>query len=687
MVSSTRSSAAKPENTSLSLKMLNKASAKTGGKWQVTGWNPVQDAYEYTWQGKPRKGTTFILILVSTDDPSCYVQAQFKKTATNERKYQEAIKKFTKGARFVMSNVSFADDAKAAYVSSPLKTVVDLSKTTMEACVGESDSAVQPVPTATVAGSSGLGTNQFFDLTALIHEIKPIREHDNNRSSFVVVIHDGTLDTDTGKVKLMPLKVYFDTKPPILAEAPGKLVSTAYSHAFLEEQLMAQKAVAFFRISGAQDEHQKFSFRSTKHACFAKAVGPKADKLNSDAALQNLESENTVTFEIQSGKAARDWSQEQARETTCKLLAQFGRNFTGVRELDEEETVWQINWATATEPSQGQGIKTHDGTRIWFSITLYDESGPIVLYITEAAAVKLANVVDAAEFEQFHAENRLRFPFLSSVKVLRRCNKPSVAQPGSITSDNEFDCFIVDAAEQNMSEAPSFHSAMLLPMLGDSTDNVLPAALGMIRKSDHYAMNVQYLTQAVPPELTKWASQLTAGVSMLRSCTRAVALIQSTKKSKLSEAGENGHRVVTEEVVDLLDCCGESGRKYTLVSFCTLDNVLDFKLDPTGRNKSQAALVNVTTILDEGTDSAAQPVKELLVDNVQLLTMEEVEALKPILTKKLYFAALAGQISKKRQLAGQTYDWSLDENPAKASKCRVLGRSPTGPQLPDYSTS
>ena len=101
----------------------------------------------------------------------------------------------------------------------------------------------------------------------------------------------------------------------------------------------------------------------------------------------------------------------------------------------------------------------------------------------------------------------------------------------------------------------------------------------------------------------------------------------------------------------------------------------------------EAALVNVTTILDEGTDSAAQPVKELLVDNVQLLTMEEVEALKPILTKKLYFAALAGQISKKRQLAGQTYDWSLEENPAKALKCRVLGRSPTGPQLPDYSTS
>ena len=89
----------------------------------------------------------------------------------------------------------------------------------------------------------------------------------------------------------------------------------------------------------------------------------------------------------------------------------------------------------------------------------------------------------------------------------------------------------------------------------------------------------------------------------------------------------------------------------------------------------------MTAVLDAGTDSVTQPVKEFLVDNVQLLTTQESDAFKPILFKMLYFAALAGQISQKRE-----NEWSIDESPAKSSTCRVLGRSPTGPPLPDHSS-
>ena len=690
----TRSSAEKPSGAHLALPMLNKASVKTGGTWEVLVWNPIEDKYDYMWQGKPRQGTNFLCDLVSPDDPRCYLQAQFKKTSSNVQKYEQALKTYVNGARFVMSNVGFVDDAKAAYVSCPLKSVVDLSKTKMEACFGAPDSAVQPAPTATVAGSTDLGTNQFFDVTALIQDVKEVRQHDNNRSSFVVNIHDGSLDSETQKVKIMPLRVYFDTSPPTpRSSSAGQPVTTADSKAFLEEHLKSKTAVSFFCISGAQDDQRKFTFRTTKNTCLAKAVGTKAEKLNSDAVLQNLQVDDTVAFELQAARAARDWSKEPAKETRCKLLTQFARNATGVPELDEGETTWQLNWAEATEPSQGQDIKSNDGKRIWFPITLRDESGTIVLYITEQAAVKLANVVDAAEFEQFHAENRLRFPFWTSVKVWRRPTKPSAVQSGLVATSaaesdntkthqqtNDFDCFIVDASEQDMRRAPSLSSAMLLPMLGNSTDNVLPAALGMIRKSDHYAMAVQYFTQEVPQELTKAASKLQAGVPMLRPCSRVVALVESTKRSKLSDAGVNGHKLVTHDVVDLLPQFGDVNQKYTLISFCTLDTVTDFKLDPQGRNKNQAALVSVTTVLDAGTDSVAQPVKELVVDNVHLLTAEESGAFKPILFKMLYFAALAGQMSRKREI-----EWSPDESPAKASTCRALGRSPTGPPLPDYS--
>ena len=185
-----------------------------------------------------------------------------------------------------------------------------------------------------------------------------------------------------------------------------------------------------------------------------------------------------------------------------------------------------------------------------------------MLYITEQAAVKLANVV-AAEFEQLHSENQLRFPFWASVKVWRQPTKLSAVQPGlnetsaahtdhaaTQQQSNDFDCFIVDASEQLMHEAPSISSTRLLALQCNSIDNVLPATLGMIRKSDHYALAVQYITQEVPPELSKTASKVVAGLPLLRPCTQVIALVLSTKRSKVLEAGGCGHKLVTDDVVD-----------------------------------------------------------------------------------------------------------------------------------------
>ena len=285
-----------------------------------------------------------------------------------------------------------------------------------------------------------------------------------------------------------------------------------------------------------------------------------------------------------------------------------------------------------------------------------------------------------------HEENRLRFPFFVTVKIWRRPAKTSAEQPGlgasSATQTNDFDCFIVDADAQAMHESPSLHSMMMLPMLSHSADNVLPAALAIVKTSQHYPMAVEYITQPVPAELAKSASKVLAGTSMLRPCNRVVALVLSSKRSVLTKAGENGYKLVTHDVVDLLPSFNDDDKKYTLVSFCPLETVTDFKLDPPARSKTQAALVTVTAVIDKGKDSAGQPVQEFLVDNVQLLGTTEADTVALMLSKSLYLASLSGQISPKRDI-----EWSADESPAKAKTCRVLGRSPTGPPLPDYSAS
>jgi len=674
-------SAGQPGSTThLALSELNKASVKIGGTWVVDAYRPFEDKYEYTWQGKPRQGTNFVTTLVCADDPSKYCQAHFKKTSKNGAKYEQVMKTLKSGGRFIMSKVGFVEDAKLAYVSCPLKVVVDLSSTKMDVCVQTPDSAVQPAPTATIAGSSNLAGNQFFDVTALIQEVQEIRQHANNRSSFAVKIQDGSLDHDTQKVKAMPLKIYFDTSSTNLnsAEQP---VSGESLKKLVDEHLESKTAMSFFCISGAQDETGKFCFRNTRHTFITKGVGTKAEQLNNNAELHNLQDADTVVFELQTATAARDWSNEPGRETRCGLLSTFARTATGVPELDRGETVRQCNWVRVSEPAEGQSMRNQFGG-LWLPLTFRDDTGTAVLYITEKAAVKLANVVDAAEFEQLHAEGRLRLPFFASIKVQRR---PSNLSNPNRTDDNDefnFDCFIVDAAEQDMNEIPSVRSTQLLPMLSHSVDNVLPAALAMIRRSDHYTMAVQYITQEVPPELSQVASKAVVGVTMLRPCSRAFALVPSTERSKGSDAGVCGHKLVTDDFVDCLQTHSPTAQeKYKLTSFCNLDNVTDFKLDPPKGAKVQAALVSVTGFIDEKTDSGEQSVQSLLVDDVQLLTPAQADALKPMLAKMLYFAALAGQVSRKRARE----PWSPEENPAKAAACRVLGRSPTGPSLPDYS--
>ena len=384
--------------THLPLSELNRASAKAGGSWLVTACRPFEDKYEYTWQSKPRQGTNLVVTLVSTDDRSQYCQAHFKKTSKNGVKYEQTKNAIKHGARFMMSKVGFVEDAKLQYVSCPLKVVVDLSSTTMDRLGEPPDSAVQPAPTATIAGSAGLAGNQFFDVTGLIQEATDVQQHANNRSSFVVKIYDGSLDLGTQKVKVMPLRIYFDTTESVLnglapetkgssgstdANNAGQPMSGERMKALADEHLQSKTAMSFFCISGAQDDAGKFSFRSTRHTFITGAVGTKAEMMNGAAELHNLQADDTVVFELQTAtSASRDWSLEPGRETQCGLLASFARNATGVPELDDGETVWQCNWVRMTEPSEGQNIK-NQFNNLWLQLTSRDTTGPVVLYITE----------------------------------------------------------------------------------------------------------------------------------------------------------------------------------------------------------------------------------------------------------------------------------------------------------------
>ena len=116
--------------------------------------------------------------------------------------------------------------------------------------------------------------------------------------------------------------------------------------------------------------------------------------------------------------------------------------------------------------------------------------------------------------------------------------------------------------------------------------------------------------------------------------------------------------------------------------FCTLENLQDFKLDPprTQAKKDQAALVLISSVLQAS--SAGQPAS-FMVDSVQLLQPSEVGTVKSCLKRMLFLTTLAGHMASRKRDAPASL--THEESPAKASKCRVLGRHPTAAPVPEFS--
>jgi hypothetical protein len=147
----------------------------------------------------------------------------------------------------------------------------------------------------------------------------------------------------------------------------------------------------------------------------------------------------------------------------CALFAPITKaSKTGVDALDNvEETFWQLDWVRVDEPPTGTQLRTNDGKRLWFPVTVRDCTGKITLYIQEAAALKLSGFSDADQFEAAFLDGKVWFPQMASVKIVRTF-KSKAAQlaagqslSGAEQPADHLDVRIVDAAEQNLCESPT----------------------------------------------------------------------------------------------------------------------------------------------------------------------------------------------------------------------------------------
>ena len=92
MAANNDNSAAQPAKAHFLLAELNDASNKSGGTWLVDAYCPINDKYEYPWQGKNRQAENFMVTLTCAQDKTKYCHAHLKKTTANTAKHAAASK-------------------------------------------------------------------------------------------------------------------------------------------------------------------------------------------------------------------------------------------------------------------------------------------------------------------------------------------------------------------------------------------------------------------------------------------------------------------------------------------------------------------------------------------------------------------------------------------------------------------
>ena len=557
-------------------------------------------------------------MLVSAADPTLYCLAEFKLTARNKALYEKNDKTNKEGTTLIISNVALVDGAAAQYMSCSVRVSVNMATTKLVGVFAPL-SAVQLVPKTTVAQTKEVQQNQNFDLTAFVLSRRPVRNGGDGRKAFDLELADGSTDEMSGKVQTILLSV-------VASDA-----DVAAQVEFADKSKDKKDPVPFFNLRGSKVADQNAYTFSPARKGFSMIVAesPQALEMRERAPeLYNLEDKEAVP-QTQWIPNEKSFASQSATVTTIKFLRDMGTSpATGIEDIDTQSTLWQLNWSQILEPPPGTALRIQDGTRLWFPVVLRDFDGSMVMYITEAAALKCSKQLDAASFEEAHCAGRLSFPIAASVKILRKKE-----------DNSKVEFYVVECDEQDYSCAPTAKTLELLNVLPRQTrtscveqpaDTFVAGLLADIQSSAFYPLTVRYAQQALPETMgrAKAASlgNLMKGITVC-NCTSVLALVVSSKVSLKETINEKGTTVTTHGVKDLL---ADDDREYTLTSHCTTDTHMDFMLTPPKRVAQQAALVVICGIIepDNGITSAEQPVRNFLVESVLPLHEQDAKVAK-----------------------------------------------------------
>ena len=169
----------------LQLAELNQRSASLGS-WDIGMFKP--EIHEWTYSDKKTlkqvNGAIFRVLLVSLTHPNHYAKGEIFMRNEKKEPLEQAKKKYAENKCFRMSAVHLKSNSAQEYLHTPLKFVVDLSRTRLDPLLSTVEGQlIQAQPSLTLSEINELQQNQRFDVIALVEQVGDPRSYSEQSCS------------------------------------------------------------------------------------------------------------------------------------------------------------------------------------------------------------------------------------------------------------------------------------------------------------------------------------------------------------------------------------------------------------------------------------------------------------------------------------------------------------------------
>ena len=566
-----------------------------------------QDSFQYGPPSNRQTMHSFDCKLLSSD-PSWYAQGTLK--SPKKEQIDNAKGKFLPGTLWRISKVGLDSKAKAIYVSAPVKLVIVMGAPTRFEAVLDGSAQVPwlPIPPAQISAITKLKVPKLlYDVAGVL-----VSGPTNLR----------TPNTKQGSRKAANFQlVQKPTKPGDEVQA---LDFTAWERLIEELEPLVGQYVALFKLEVSLLEPGKVSCESS--------WGASVTKLEADQAMAAFMEQYSSGATGGSVVVTSKWTPtEPAFDVTGRqpLVSASYLHHTERSLQNTGKQTWQVCAAYLDKPTGN--ILTQDG-RLWFNSILRDFSGCIEVGVTEAAALKAANVSSREEFNKAFEAGALQFPC---------CNM----RGGRTVRDGEVRYTIV-MCEPTSDRVPLSANAR---ELYDTLREFGRTSGGVVA------------TRLCELEADGFTGLMAGGLPV----QKALLLVKGLERSNMEKLADQRKMVTSVKCIFEADKGGSESTQYKVVAFCHEDLVSDYKFD---KGQTLVLATGISLVQDNPKEY------EVLAESINIVLSDDVDRTRDALQTQ---AAIA-QSMATASVAVPDMSWE-DSPPSQKKRCRTLLAYPSDP--------